>query len=46
MTESLDVICIGESLIELSTDERLVFAQILNKYYGGDAVVTAVAGLS
>ncbi len=43
MTESLDIICIGESLIELSTDERLVFAQTLNKYYGGDAIVTAVA---
>lgn len=43
MTENLDIICIGEGLIELSSCESLSFANQLNKFYGGDTVCTAVA---
>ena len=43
MIEKLDLITIGESLIELSTDSRLGDADTLNKYYGGDTLATAVA---
>ncbi|EKE04750.1 MAG: hypothetical protein ACD_20C00007G0011 [uncultured bacterium] len=43
MTDSIDIISIGESMIELSTNESLTYAQILNKYYGGDTVCAAVA---
>lgn len=43
MQTSLDLITIGESLIELSTDMRLSEADYLAKYYGGDTLATAVA---
>lgn len=43
MDDTLDLITIGESLIELSSDERLADAECLHKYYGGDTLVTAVA---
>lgn len=43
MEETLDIITIGESLIELSSDERLAEADSLHKYYGGDTLVTAIA---
>ena len=43
MADSIDIISIGESLIELSTDESLTYAETLNKYYGGDSISTAVA---
>lgn len=43
MSNKLDLITIGESLIELSTDAKLVDADILTKYYGGDTLATAVA---
>lgn len=43
MKENLDIICIGESLIELSTDESLAYTKSLNKYYGGDTITAAVA---
>lgn len=43
MDKQLDIITIGESLIELSSDEHLKDADILRKYYGGDALATAVA---
>lgn len=43
MVDSIDIISIGESLIELSTDESLTYAQLLHKYYGGDTIATAVA---
>ncbi|MFA6989708.1 MAG: sugar kinase [Candidatus Gastranaerophilaceae bacterium] len=43
MSEHLDIICIGESLIELSTNESLTYAKILNKYYGGDTITAAIA---
>lgn len=45
MDEKLDVITIGESLIELSSDTSLGAADCLKKYYGGDALAAAVAAL-
>ena len=45
MAEKLDIIAIGESLIELSTNSKLVNAGCLSKYYGGDALATAVASV-
>lgn len=43
MIENLDLICIGEGLIELSSDESLSYTNQLNKFYGGDTICTAVA---
>ncbi len=43
MNKNLDIITIGESLIELSSDEHLASAGCLKKYYGGDALAAAVA---
>ncbi|MCK7515976.1 MAG: sugar kinase [Desulfobacterales bacterium] len=43
MVDSIDIISIGECLIELSTNESLTYATSLNKYYGGDTITTAVA---
>lgn len=45
MIEKLDIISIGESLIELSSDKSLTYADTLDKYYGGDSLATAVAAL-
>ncbi|MBQ4123443.1 sugar kinase [bacterium] len=45
MNEKLDIIAIGESLIELSTDQNLTSASTLNKYYGGDSLTTAISAL-
>ena len=35
MYENLDIITIGEGLVELSSSTSLKFAQIFDKYYGG-----------
>lgn len=43
MNGKLDVIAIGESLIELSSEYHLSDADCLKKYYGGDALSVAVA---
>ena len=43
MGEKLDLITIGESLIELSSDKSLAYADTLEKYYGCDTLCTAVA---
>ena len=43
MNKNLDIITIGESLIELSTNEHLSSALTLEKYYGGDTLTAAVA---
>lgn len=43
MFDNIDIICIGESLVELSADESLTYANTLNKYFGGDTMTTAVA---
>ena len=45
MNQKLDIITIGESLIELSTDKSLTTATTLDKYYGGDTLTTAIAAL-
>ncbi len=45
MTEKLDIISIGESLIELSSDKSLTYAYTVDKYYGGDTLATAIAAL-
>lgn len=38
-----DLITIGESLVEFSTNQKLKDAECLHKYYGGDSLVVAVA---
>lgn len=43
MDEKLDIITLGEGLIELSSDVSLSKAESLNKYYGGDTLSTAIA---
>lgn len=43
MDEKLDIITLGEGLIELSSDISLSMAESLNKYYGGDTLAAAVA---
>ena len=45
MNQKLDIITIGESLIELSTDKSLTTASTLDKYYGGDTLTSAIAAL-
>lgn len=45
MGDKLDIITIGESLIELSSSECLAYAQTLDKYYGGDTLCTAIAAM-
>jgi len=45
MEKKLDIITIGESLVEFSTDMSLTEAECLHKYYGGDALATAIAAL-
>lgn len=43
MDEKLDIITIGEGLIELSSNVSLSKADKLDKYYGGDTLSAAVA---
>ncbi len=45
MNTKLDIITIGESLIELSTPQSLTDASTLDKYYGGDTLTTAITAL-
>lgn len=45
MDEKLDIVAIGESLVELSTNAKMASAGCLYKYYGGDALATAVSAL-
>lgn len=45
MYESLDIITIGESLIEFSSDKSLVAADTFTKYYGGDTLAVAISAL-
>lgn len=42
MDEKLDIITIGEGLVELSSDVSLSLAKSLDKYYGGDTLAAAV----
>ncbi len=41
--KQFDLITIGESLIEFSTNQKLKDAECLHKYYGGDSLVVAIA---
>lgn len=43
MNKKFDLITIGESLIELSTNQKFEDTECLSKYYGGDTLVVAVA---
>lgn len=43
MDEKLDIITIGEGLIELSSDVSLSLTTNFHKYYGGDTLAAAVA---
>lgn len=43
--EKLDIVALGESLVELSTNAKMADAGCLYKYYGGDALATAIAAL-
>ncbi len=45
MAEKLDIVAVGESLIELSTNSKMMTAGCLYKYYGGDALAAAIASL-
>lgn len=45
MEHKLDIIAIGESLIELSTNAKMSASGCLYKYYGGDALATAISAL-
>lgn len=45
MYGNLDIITIGESLIELSSDKSLSTAETFTKYYGGDTLAVAIAAL-
>ena len=43
MDNMLDLITIGEGLVELSSVQSLTYADTLNKYFGGDTLTTAIA---
>lgn len=43
MENNLDLITIGEGLVELSSPQSLAYADKLDKYYGGDTLTTAIA---
>ncbi|MBQ2645212.1 sugar kinase [bacterium] len=43
MENKLDLITIGEGLVELSSVQSLTYADTLNKYFGGDTLTTAIA---
>lgn len=45
MDKRLDIVAIGECLIELSSCMRLANTECLYKYYGGDALATAISAL-
>lgn len=43
INEKLDIIALGEGLIELSSEASLSNSETFNKYYGGDSLATAIA---
>ncbi len=43
MSDSIDIISIGECLIELSTNKSLTYAETFTKGYGGDTLSTVIA---
>lgn len=42
MSEKLDIITLGEALIELSSDKSFKDTTCFEKYFGGDAIATAI----
>ena len=38
MSEKLDIIAIGECLVELSSNAKIADTECLYKYYGGDSL--------
>ena len=45
MDKKLDIITIGEGLVELSSRQSLAYADSLDKYYGGDTLTTAISAV-
>lgn len=43
MENKLDIVTLGEGLVEFSSRQSLAYADTLDKYYGGDTLTTAVA---
>jgi 2-dehydro-3-deoxygluconokinase len=43
MDNKLDLITLGEGLVELSSPQSLAYVDVLDKYYGGDTLTTAIA---
>ncbi len=43
--KTLDIIAIGEGLVELSSNSSLIVSETFNKYYAGDTLCAAVAAL-
>lgn len=45
MIEKLDIVAVGESLVELSTNAKMASAGCLYKYYGGDVLAASISAL-
>lgn len=45
MEKTLDIITIGEGLVELSSNSSLMISETFSKFYGGDTLSSAVAAL-
>ncbi len=45
MEKKLDIVTIGESLVELSSNTSLVISENFTKFFGGDTLCTAVSAL-
>lgn len=45
MYDNLDIITIGESLIEFSSENSLLMSDTFTKYYGGDTLAVAISAL-
>lgn len=45
MYENLDIVTIGESLIEFSSESSLLMSDTFTKYYGGDTLAVAISAL-
>ena len=43
--EKLNIISIGEVLVELSNTQSLTYSETLDKYFGGDTLTTAITAL-
>ena len=43
--KTLDIIAIGEGLVELSSNSSLIVSETFNKFYAGDTLCSAVSAL-